>query len=151
MTQIRHPEKDLALLCKFQLGKYNLNLITRKHQTTFLWKRGWGRCHQNPVCEPDSQWGQTSEFGAEKSMLPGHERRKRQFMPLQNPNSWMGFSKAFLKASWGRGFAGHVMSLCTILWLVVVEGTGQLTWSILRSWTMSSWSSSKCPPSDGNF
>ena len=37
---------------------------------------------------------------------------------LKTQNSPMGFSKAFLKARWGRGIAGSVISLCPILWLV---------------------------------
>ena len=40
------------------------------------------------------------------------------------------YSKAFLKTRWGRGIPEYVISLCTILWWVDVEVTGQL--SILR-------------------
>ena len=45
-------------------------------------------------------------------------------------NSWNGFRKAFLKATlWGwrgrvEGVTGHVISSCTILWLVDGEVTG---------------------------
>ena len=36
----------------------------------------------------------------------------------------MGFREAFLKARWGRGILGCVISLCTILWLVEVRSQG---------------------------
>ena len=45
------------------------------------------------------------EFGAEKCLLQGHERRMGALGP-QTPNSLKDFSKAFLKARKGRGMVG---------------------------------------------
>ena len=70
---------------------------------------------------PDAQWGQTEtlEFEAEKGLLQGHERRMGGWCLKKTPNSWKGFSKAFLKTRWGWEWVSeYVISSCTILWLV---------------------------------
>ena len=84
------------------------------------------------VMHSEAKQTETSEFGAEKGLLQGHARRTGGLSSPQTPNSLKDFSKAFLKARWGRGVPGYVISSCTILWLVDVEVTGQLTVSILR-------------------
>ena len=66
-------------------------------------------------------------------------------------SSWKGFGKALLKARLecgGGRLQGHVISLCTIIWLVDGEGTGwchrgSCYWSLgsRRPGAMCSWSS----------
>ena len=78
---------------------------------------------------PDVQWGQTNQ----NVRVWSRALQKEQVAHApQNPELPKGVSKAFLKARWGRGTPGYVISSCTILWLVDVEVTGRLTSSVLR-------------------
>ena len=58
---------------------------------------------QDPV--PCTVWSNNTEtkFGAERVLLKGHTKRINE---PPNPNSPKDFSKAFLKAKWGRGVIG---------------------------------------------
>ena len=57
--------------------------------------------------------------------IAGRQARSSGQLVLKTPKLPMGFRKAILKARWGRGVPGCVISSCTILWLVDGEVTGQ--------------------------
>ena len=57
-------------------------------------------------------------------LLQGTKQGVQAASARRHPNSPMGFSKAFLKAWWGRGIPRCVISSGTILWLVDGEVTG---------------------------
>ena len=109
-----------------------------EHQVTVLRKGGTETrpllpknlcsCYQTHVrvCPTHSEAKQTEtlEFGAEKGLLQGQARRTGGSCP-KTLDSSKGFSKVLLKARQGRGITGYGISLCTILWLVDGEVTGQ--------------------------
>ena len=78
----------------------------------------------------------------------GHQARGPGQPTIRTSNSLMGFSKAFLKARWGRGVAGNVINWCTILSLVDGDITGAIGVNIINPqapvglWSASSWLSS---------
>ena len=84
------------------------------------------------------------------AFVTGHQARNSGQLVLKIPNSPTGFSKAFLKANWGRRHPGYAVSSYTVLWLG--EGSNaavsqELTLSLLRhlqAWGLCAhiWSSS---------
>ena len=100
-------------------------------QVIYRWVRGepqvWcsqSPCNQMQVHMPNAQWGQTEKlvWGSEKGLLQGHARRMGDLCP-GNSELLEWFQENIFKGhvvgveGWVEGVTGHVISLCTILWL----------------------------------
>ena len=66
-----------------------------------------------------------------KIYLQDHARRWVAHSPSSQTWTPQRFQQSILKARWGRGMTGYVISLCRVLSLVDVEVTGLLILSVL--------------------